>query len=117
LNISKNKQKKRRISKKATQEKISHRKSERKWKKAKKAIERFADEDTKALLDACAKDYLLSSHVVNNPSKVRELPSIDSMAECADEELDLWPLVGSLYGVVILESDELANSICLVARK
>lgn len=74
--------------------------------------------DPKTISDACAEDdYLLSSHVFDNPSKVRELPTLDAMAENTEKELNLWPSVGPLHEVVVLESNELANSIGLVARK
>ena len=62
-------------------------------------------------------DRLLLSHVINNPSEMWKLPAFDTVAEHTEEELDLWPSVGSPHGVVILESDELADTIGLVTGK
>jgi hypothetical protein len=75
-------------------------------------------EDLKPIPDAHTKDdYLLSSHVVDNPLKVGKLPVLDAMAEDTEEELDLWLLVRPPYDVVVSESDELTNSISLAARE
>ena len=75
-------------------------------------------EDSKPIPDARTEDdYLLSSHVIDNPPKVGKLPILDAMAEDTEEELDLRPLVRPPYDVVVSESDELANSISLAARE
>ena len=74
--------------------------------------------DSKTIPDACAEDdRLLLLHVVNNPSKVGELPTLNAVTEDMEQKLDLWPSVGSLYGVIVSEPNKLANPISLVTRK
>ena len=74
--------------------------------------------DPETVPDARAEDDdLLSLHVVDDPSKVRELPVLYSVAEDAKQELDLRPPVGPLHSVVVSESNKLADSIGLVARE
>jgi len=73
--------------------------------------------DPKATPDACAKDdYLLSLHIIDNPSKVGEFPVLDLTAEDV-KELDFRSPVRPPDGMVVLESNKVANSIGSVARK
>jgi len=74
--------------------------------------------DPKATPDACAKDdYLLSLHIIDNPSKVGEFPVLDPITEDVKEELDFRSPVRPPDGMVVLESNKVANSIGLVTRK
>jgi len=46
--------------------------------------------DSKAIPDAHTENYyLLLPHVIDNPSKVREFPTLNAMTEDAEEELNL----------------------------
>jgi len=75
-------------------------------------------EDPKPVPDACAEDnYLLSLHVFDDPLKVRELLTLNAMAENAEEELDFWPSVRPPHGMIVSESDELADLIGLISRE
>ena len=74
--------------------------------------------DLKPIPDAHTEDdYLLSLHVVDNPPKVGKLPIFDAMAEDTEEELDLQLSGRPPYGMVVSESDGLANSISSAARE
>ena len=71
----------------------------------------------KFAIDCAEDDQLLSLHVINNPSKVGELPTLDAVTEDTEQKLDLRLLVGSLYGVIVSEPNKLANLTSLVTRK
>ena len=43
----------------------------------------------KFAIDCAEDDRLLSLHVVNNPSKVGELPTLDAVTEDTEQKLDL----------------------------
>ena len=74
--------------------------------------------DSEAFPDTRAKDYdLLLPHLIDNPSEVRELPALNSVAEGAKEELDFWPSVRPSHGVVVPEPNKLADSFGLVTRE
>ena len=70
------------------------------------------------LPDARAEDDdLLSLDVVDDPSEVREVPTLNAMAEHTEQELDLWPSVRPSHGMVVSKSNKLANLVGLIARK
>jgi hypothetical protein len=72
-------------------------------------------EDPEAIADRGAEnDGLLMSHVVDDPLKVRKLPTVDPMAEDAEKELDLWSSVRPSYCVVVvLKANKLADALGL----
>lgn len=75
-------------------------------------------EDPKAIPYARAEDdCLLSLDLFNDPPEVGKLPILDAVAKDVEEELDLWPSVRLPDGVIVSETNKLANSIGLAAGK
>ena len=76
-------------------------------------------ENTETIPDACTENEdLLLLHGIDDPSKVRKLPVLDTVAEDAKEELDFRSVVGPLYHVIIIpKADKAGDPFGLFTRK
>ena len=74
--------------------------------------------DVEAVLDARTEnDDFLPLDVIDDPSKVRKFPVLNTMAEGAEEELNLWSAVRPLHCVITLKANKLADPFSLFTRE
>ena len=86
------------------------------WRQRNQVASR-SKKDTEAVSDTCTENHNPSPHLVDDPSKVRNPPVPDVVAEDAEEELNPQLTVRLLHRVVVSETSKLADLFSLFTGK